>query len=102
MNKEKIKNFWEDHKYDIAAAGCFIVSGVLLAYGIRGIKKFNDEGLELIKDFELAIGGGKQYVPGTGEEVVKLIGKDTVTCGGGKTLKVTGAMFFGDIVETQG
>lgn len=96
--KEKIKNFWEEHKYEIAAAGCFIVSGTMLIYGFRSVKKFNDEGLKIIEDFELAIGGGKQYVPATGEELVKLIGKDIVTCGNNQKLKITGALIFGDEV----
>lgn len=100
-----VKTWMKEHKMMVIGAAslvtCYSVGYVFGSYGT-----FNPVKQRRINDFAICVGeavkGATVYTIGTAEEFAKLAGKNTIQAGpnGGRTMQVTGVVFFGNEVNT--
>ena len=112
MNVKKIKEFVKEYKGEIAM-GCLVavagVAGVMFCKKVA-IPKVEADHEKLEKDLELlntiatiwdkASAGADSAVPIAGDDLITLCGEDYIAVCAGEPLKVTGAILFGNKVET--
>lgn len=117
MNMKKIKEFVTEHKMEIAA-GCLLVAsgvaGVSLYRSIRGTtdlrietyakseeaKRTLTQMYEFAAECDQMAGGATMYTGWKADEGAAMFGDNIYTDADGDTLKITGAILFGNKVET--
>lgn len=109
--KKTFKEFVKEHKVEIAAGVAIIagVAGVMFCRKVA-IPKLKVDQEKLEKDLELlntiatiwdkASAGANSAVPIAGDDLVTLCGEDYIAVCAGEPMKVTGAILFGNKVET--
>lgn len=104
MKESKVKKFVKNHTRELVIAGVGIVAGAAAAYfgGKSLIKnsKAYDDLMKIGRDIDIARGDATNYVPMLKYDISKAFpdGLDVIDPEG-NTLKVTGALLFGNIVN---
>lgn len=117
MNMKKIKEFVKEYKMEIAA-GCLLVAsgvaGVSLYRSIRGTtdlrietyakseeaKRTLERMYEFTAECDRTAGDATMYTSWKPDEGVAMFGDNVYTDADGDALKITGAILFGNKVET--
>ncbi len=99
MNKEKIKNFWEEHETEIELAKSFAPVAAA-AFKVWALFVIMNNMKAFDKHWRKASKGAQVYLPACGDELVSLIEPfKGVIDANGKKIDVTGALLFGNVVD---